>query len=77
MKLWKLTQNDENGYDTYDACIVAAPTEREARKILPSEFAKFGDGTWARGIKTVKAELVGEAKKGTKAGVILASFNAG
>ncbi len=37
MNLYRLTQEVNNDYDTYDSCIVAAKTEDEARLIHPDE----------------------------------------
>jgi len=80
MKLWKISQNQANGYDTYDSAIVAAEDEVEARYTHPG--AGFGFGSpwspdWATTPDRVSVVLIGEAVEGTKAGVILASFNAG
>ena len=94
MKLWLISQGDNNGYDTYDSAVVAAETEREAKETHPGqEFWKDGSwwykmmdgtdrkdsfyGTWASSPDRVDAEYLGEAKDGTEAGVVCASFNAG
>jgi hypothetical protein len=79
MKLWMLTQNEVGGYDTYDSCIVAANTEQEAKKIYPCTYAEWGSigRSWASSPDRVTATCIGTATKGTEAGVILASFNAG
>ena len=87
MKLWLLSQNENNGYDTYDSCVVAAETESDAVRIHPySRWLQEGDGllwedefpTWAKTPQTVKAKYIGEAAEGITAGeVICASFNAG
>lgn len=77
MKLWLLTQNDSDGYDTYDSCIVAAKTEQEAKQITPSEYTKWNSGTWAKSPDRVQVTLLGSATKGTPAGLILSSFTAG
>lgn len=91
MKLWLISQSTNNGYDTYDSAIVAAETAEDARRLHPDgdvwvvdtgwvdpETRKpaWQSGTWATP-GNVKAALVGEAVEGTKAGIILASFNAG
>lgn len=81
MRLYKLSQNVNNGYDTYDSCIVAAENEDEAAEIHPDGFLNNtleNDEwyTWCR-IEDVKVEYIGEAKEGIERGVILASFNAG
>lgn len=81
MKLWMLT-GTASGYDTYDALIVAAPTEEKAKMILPSESYSWDDKwrgiaqVWADHPGEVKATLIGTAAKGTPQGLILASFNA-
>jgi hypothetical protein len=79
MKLWLLTQSVNRGYDTHDSVVVAAKTEEEARNINPDFSERWGGtySTWAPAPHLVDAELLGTAKPGTKAGVILASFNAG
>jgi len=38
MKLYLITQNVVDGYDTYDSAVVAAESPEDARKIHPSEF---------------------------------------
>ena len=80
MNLYLLTQDVNNGYDTYDSCVVAAPDEESARRIHPGRDDWNDDyyarKTWAR-IHEVAVSLIGTAKEGTSAGVVLASFNAG
>lgn len=91
MKLYLLSQRDNNNYDTYDSAVVAAPTPEEAIMIHPSSSARVENGrfvagtgqwtrderSWAYGPGSVESEYIGEAKEGTEAGAILASFNAG
>lgn len=38
MKLYLISQNVSNGYDTYDSAVVAATSEDAARKIHPSDY---------------------------------------
>ena len=38
MKLYKLSQSLNTGYDTYDSCVVCAKSKKEARLIHPSKF---------------------------------------
>lgn len=82
MKLWKLSQDVNEDYDTYDSAIVAAETEAEARMIHPSSWIEDWDGTaseygvWSAA-SDVKVELIGEAVDDIEKGVILASYNAG
>ena len=79
MNLYLLTQNQNSGYDTYDSVVVRAESAEEARKILPSRYTKWGGSysTWADTPEQVQVELIGFALPETKAGVVLASFNAG
>lgn len=82
MKLWKIFQDANNDYDTYDSAIVAAESAEKAKEIHP-----YGDaeGKWWEGrhvrewVKPeyVKVEYIGEAAVHIKEGVILASFNSG
>lgn len=47
MHLYKLTQEINNDYDTYDSAIVCAENEEEARTIHPSLFVThYRDGLW-------------------------------
>ena len=83
MKLWLISQTVNNDYDTYSDAVVAADTRTEARHIHPSGTGpQYRDGAWWPGDtwalpEQVKVELLGTAKKDTKAGVICSSFHAG
>lgn len=78
MKLYKLSQTQRRGYDTYDSCIVAAESEISAAMITPNgEFEDTSYSSWCSSVEHVTVEYIGEAKEGTTEGVILASFNAG
>ena len=84
MKLWRLFRPGIDGfdYDEFDAAIVAAETEDDARTIQPSNRTDLGSGVPEKYVgwvppDQVSIEYIGEAKPGTKRGVILASFNAG
>ena len=47
MKLYKLSQEINNHYDTYDSAIVCAENEEEARKIHPAPYVThYRDGVW-------------------------------
>jgi len=75
MKLFYISQDVNNGYDSYDSAVVCAKDEEEARNIHPSGYGN-DYGTWCD-VKDVKVEYIGKAKKGSKKGVVCASFNAG
>jgi len=85
MKLFKLSQTENSGWDTFDSLIVTAETEEDARNIHPQEYwddpseIEWGEpyGTWCSSPDSVEVEYLGEAKEGTERGIILASFNAG
>lgn len=88
MKLYRISQEENNGYDTYDSAVVAAPDEETAKDIAPDNYstrcvmvdwerAKRAYSDWAKTRDAVKVEYIGEAKEGTEQGVIVASFNAG
>ena len=87
MNIYLISQEVNNGYDTYDSAVVCAKDESDARTIHPSSetvsYQSFRElpnekyfDTWA-GISDIKVELIGKAVKGIERGVICASFNAG
>jgi len=85
MNLYKITQHENRGYDTYDSAIVCTETEESAKNFhpsgskiiwpLPEDELRFG--SWAYHREHVDVELIGTAVDGTPECVILASFNAG
>jgi hypothetical protein len=79
MFLYKISQNVNNNYDTYDSVIVAAESEEDARMIRP-DTADWGSeqfcSTWVSDPKDVIVELIG-ISFAKNPGIILASFNAG
>ena len=83
MKLFKITQDEENGYDSYDSAVVVAKDEESAKKIHPSmrngaweEKYRYYD--WASAPENVKAKYIGEAISELKEGdIVVSSFNAG
>jgi hypothetical protein len=52
MNLYKISQEKNCGYDTYDSAVVAAKSEDEARLIHPGWYESTSevltDGTWYR-----------------------------
>ncbi len=82
MNLYLLYQAVNKGYDTYDAAIVCAKSEDEARQLHPSDYKRGRhettkeDPTWCKP-EQVEVTLIGSALEGSEAGVVLASFNAG
>jgi len=84
MKIYLITQNEQNGYDTYDSAVVCAENEEEARGIHPGPWVENGEPwpqyyyrTWASNPDVVVVKYLGEAIEGMEKGVVVASFNAG
>lgn len=88
MKLWLLSQTQENGWDTFDRAVVAADTESLAKETFPYQiehgthgmsnaqlWAKYAGHEWCSSPYLVTAKYLAEYDG--PAGVILASFNAG
>lgn len=47
MKLWRISQDKNNDWDTYDSAVVAAETEEEARVTYPGESDyRWSGSTW-------------------------------
>lgn len=77
-------------YDTYDAAIVAAESEDEAKLIHPRSYIWVDDVGWTYSTSgkvisfcwsntpdQVTVTLIGTAADEVKKGVVIASFNAG
>lgn len=71
------------GWDVYSEAVVAAKNEEDAATIhpdgtttLPCVGTYYG-GSWVGKPEKVTVVLVGKAIKGTKRGVVCASFHAG
>ena len=70
-KLYKIWQEVNDDYDTYDSAVVCAESEEEARNTdLGTKYS------WASP-EYVKVEEIGIAKDDVKKGIIVASYNAG
>jgi hypothetical protein len=92
MNLYKISQNSNNNYDTYDSAVVCAENEGMARLTRPgvifdgdedhpslinwSNRQAYRAG-WCASPDMVEVELIGSAVPGLPQGVICASFNAG
>lgn len=93
MNIYKISQSVHNGYDTYDAAIVAAETSQEAQVIHPGrrqiwspKHNQWVDPSYPDDpydyrdwapIDAVTVQLLAENVPNLQPGVILASFNAG
>jgi hypothetical protein len=81
MKLYHISQNQNNDYDTFSDLVVAAESEEEARNIHPSQWREnpwaYFDA-WCKSPDQVKVEYIGEAANHIKKGsIICSSFHAG
>ena len=72
MRLYLVERKDEWNYDEFDAVVVAAQTEKQAKAILPADFSGV-PGYWREDV--LKVTYIGETMR--EAGVVLASFRAG
>lgn len=91
--IYRISQDENTKWDTYDSAVVIAESEQEARETHPSEnnmsysmaetYGKeyqrwnYAYASWASHPDKVSVELVGEAAPGLEKGVVCASFNAG
>ncbi len=81
MKLFLISQTQNNDYDTYDSAVVTAPDEETAKGMNPENgepVAKWRRRrpTWCSGPEHVTMRYIGEAVD-VEQGVVCASFNAG
>ena len=84
MNIYRIWQNKNTDYDSYDSAVVAAPDINVARSMHPSgrkfnwDAPDLYDGTWVTKVEHVGAELIGKADaRFNEPTVICASFNAG
>lgn len=82
MKLYLLSQTENNDYDTFDSCVVCAESEEDAKSIMPNHgkgqpFNSEEYNGWASSIENVRCVEIGTANEDQERGVIVASFNAG
>jgi len=80
--LYLLSQDQYNGYDTYDSCVVCAADPDAARLIHPAQDSTYqpknwAASGWANAPEQINCKLIGTAEPGMEPGVICASFNAG
>ena len=74
MNLYLLTQ-EKNHYCAYDACIVAANNEEEARLIHPDEDDLWESDDWCSSPEEVKVKLIGIAENNIRENtIVLASY---
>ena len=84
MKLYLISQTENNDYDTYDSAVVYAPDEDTARNLDPldglwmteDDWSHFASA-WCSSSDAVSVKYLGEAPIGVETGVVCSSFNAG
>lgn len=78
MKLYLLSQDVNDDYDTYDSCVVAAENEEEAKMMHPESEGGVicCVSVWCNMPDEVQCKYIGEAAENMEKGVICASFNA-
>lgn len=77
MKIYKISQDINCDWDTYDSAVVIAESKNDAQVMLPDENIIVGDRSWCD-LENVKVEYLGlAAAKHHKKCVVVASFNAG
>ena len=81
MNIYLLSQNVNNGHDTYSSCVVIASCEQVAERIRPDgsnwSQTQRGSSSWAYSRDDVKVELIGTALPQSLEHVVCASFHAG
>lgn len=76
MNIYLISQNKNNGYDTYDSFVVYARDEYSARTIFPLDKDEDIYGPWVKNIEDIQVKYIGSCDRVTEEGVILRSFNA-
>jgi len=81
MKLFLISQLQNNNYDTYDSAVVAAPDKETARNMNPKNGEPMDEwgqeySTWCSGREHVTVRYLGEAVSVAQ-GVVCASYRAG
>ena len=91
MKLFKVSQEENHNYDTYDSFVVCTTDVERARDMKPiyddpnfsivdwddPKYQQKYNTSWARTRNKVIVEYLGEARDGHPETIICASFNAG
>jgi hypothetical protein len=81
MKLYHISQDSNDDYDTYSDLVVCAASEDAARLIHPSyrgwEIDEYSVGSWCKSPDQVCVVYLGEAAPDREEGIICASYHAG
>jgi len=74
LKVFLLTQNQHEGYFTYQGVVVAAESADEAKKIHPSGESFSHLREWADSPDKVEAKYLGEADASIPKGIVCATY---
>lgn len=81
MKLFLISQTQNNGFNSYGSAVVAAPDENVARNMNPESGDPMVEwlhwthgGHWCSNPDLVTVRYIGEASEDVDAGVLCASF---
>ena len=74
--LWLVTQNEITAWNTYHSAVVVAPSEYEARCVLPTSKSLSGPTTWCAH-DYVSAEYLGIAKPGLEGAICISTVSKG
>jgi hypothetical protein len=81
MNIYRISQDIVDGWGTYDSAVVIAPDEGAAQRTHPDDnlppSIAWRCVLWVNDPAQVTVELIGVAAEGSKAGVVVASLNAG
>jgi len=84
MKLFLISQNQNNEFNTYDSAVVAAPDEETAKWMNPINGKPIDDWGlgkkyyhWCNGPEYVTVRYLGEAVGDVEQGVVCASYIGG
>jgi hypothetical protein len=79
MKIYLLSQTENNEYDSYDSCVVCAENEDDAKTIAPDGgyYPKWSKYNWVTSPDLVQCKEIGIANDDQVRGIICASYNAG
>ena len=77
MKIYLISQNINNDYDTYSHFVVCAENEEKAKLVHKLDSQDDNYGSWVKDVEDITVEYLGEARKGMKEREILESFHAG
>lgn len=82
LKLFLISQDQNDDWDTYDSAVVAVPDEATAREIHPATGEAVVNwnhpfSSWCDGPEHVTVQYLGDAAPDIEQGVVCASFHAG